>query len=65
MLIPIANAIFDNNMNLNEVLKLKHNNKKIFFTNLNFQNVDTKRFPIIKLKSRINEYTSNYIKCGK
>ena len=61
MLIPIANAIFDNNMNLNEVLKLKHNNKKIFFTNLNFQNVDTKRFPIIKLKSRINEYTSTPI----
>ncbi len=61
MLIPIANAIFDSNINLNEFLKLKLNNKKIFFKNLNFQNVDIKRFPIMKLKSRINEYTSTPI----
>ena len=61
MLIPIANAIFNSNINLNEFLKLKLNNKKIFFKNLNFQNVDIKRFPIMKLKSRINEYTSTPI----
>ena len=61
MLIPIANAIFDNNINLEKLLKLKLNNKKIFFKNLNFQNVDKKRFPLIKLKTRINEYPSTPI----
>ena len=35
--------------------------KKIFFKNLNFQEVDKKRYPIINLKSRINEYNSTPI----
>jgi len=62
MLIPIANAIFDENININDFLKLKLNNQKhIFFKNFNFKNIDIKRFPIIKLKPRINEYHSTPI----
>ena len=35
--------------------------KNIFFKNLSFQKVDMKRFPIIKLLKRINEYHSTPI----
>ena len=62
MLIPIANAMFDENLDIENLLKIKKNKKDhIFFNNLNFKNVNTKRFPIIKLKPRINEYHSTPI----
>jgi len=62
MTIPLANAIFGDNININNFIKPKLNSsKKIFFKNLNFQKVDTKRFPIINLKSRINEHLSTPI----
>ena len=62
MIIPIANAMFDENLEIESILKIKRNNKNnIFFKNLNFKNVNTKRFPIIKLKPRINEYHSTPI----
>ncbi len=62
MLIPLANAIFEDKLEIVDFLKPKLNNKKrIFFKNLNFINVDKKRFPLIKLKSRANEYCSTPI----
>ena len=62
MLIPLANAIFDDKLEIDDFLKPKLNNrKKFFFKNLNFINVDKKRFPLIKLKSRVNEYCSTPI----
>ena len=62
MLIPLANAIFDDDVDINLFLKRKFRVKKnIFFKNLNFQSVDKKKFPIIKLKPRVNEYYSTPI----
>ena len=62
MLIPLANAIFDKDLNIEDYLKPKSNSKKfISFESLNFLKVDKKRFPIIKLKSRLNEHISTPI----
>ena len=62
MLIPLANAIFDNDLDISNFIKPILNNKKnIFLKNFNFQKVDSIRFPIIKLKSRMNEYHSTPI----
>ena len=62
MLIPLANAIFGKDVDINDYLKPKKNNKNsISFQNLNFLKVEKKRFPIIKLKNRINEYISTPI----
>ena len=38
-----------------------NNKKKFFFKNLNFNNIDKKKFPIIELKKRLNEYHSTPI----
>ena len=61
MLIPLANAIYDNRLEINDFIKKPKKKNSIFFKNLNFHNVDKKRFPIINLKSRINEYYSTPI----
>jgi len=62
MLIPLANAIFDNTIDIDDFLKPKLNSKRsIFFQSLNFLKVDKKRFPIINLKSRLNEHCSSPI----
>jgi len=62
MLIPLANAIFDDNVNKDDLLKPKLDSKKsTFFQRLNFLKVDKKRFPIINLKSRLNEHYSSPI----
>ena len=62
MLIPLANAIFDSKLDISDFIKPNLNNKKLFFfKNLNFINVDKKKFPIIKLKKRLNEYHSTPI----
>ncbi len=62
MSIPLANAIFENKNDIENFLKPELNGKrKIFFENLNFLEVDKKRYPIINLKSRINEYISTPI----
>ena len=61
MLIPLANAIFGQDININDYFKPKSNKNFVFFKNLNFIKVDAKRFPIIKLKNRINEYISTPI----
>ena len=62
MIIPLANAIFDSHININEFLKPQLSSKKsIFFNQLNFFKVDKKKFPIIKLKTRLNEHNSSPI----
>ena len=62
MLIPLANAIFGQDIDINDYLKPKTNrSNSVFFKNLNFLKVDKKRFPIIKLKNRINEHISTPI----
>ena len=62
MLIPLANAIFDKDVDIKDYLKPKRNRKSsIFFKSLNFLQVEEKRFPIIKLKNRVNEYISTPI----
>jgi len=62
MLIPLANAIFGQDININDYLEPRSNKRdSVFFKSLNFLKVDKKRFPIIKLKNRINEHISTPI----
>ena len=62
MSIPLANAIFEKKDDIENFLKPELNSKKkIFFENLNFSEVDKIRYPIINLKSRINEHISTPI----
>ncbi len=62
MLIPLANAILGKDFYMEDYFKPKLNTKNsVFFKNLNFSKVEKKRFPIIKLKSRINEHISTPI----
>ena len=60
MIIPISNAIFENKINIKELYIPKTNfkNKEI---NLVFKKVNSKTFPIIKLKNKINKYPSTGI----
>ena len=58
MKIPLANAIFDGELNINNFLK----EKKIFvFQNLIFEKVDKKIFPNIVLKNKINQFPASAI----
>ena len=57
MLIPLANAIFQYKININQFIKTK--NKKI--ENLTFEEVDKKRFPVVKLLPNLNKYPSEAI----
>ena len=61
MIIPIANAIYDGKININEFLKIKKKKNYIGIRNLNFRAVTQKIFPVIKIKNRINEYPSTPI----
>ena len=62
MVIPLANAIFDENFVLQELKNEKKQNiKNIYIKNLNFKRVDAKTFPIIKIKNRLNEYPATPI----
>ena len=62
MAIPLANAIFDSKIDIDLYFKSKSkSNNSIFFEKLNFLKVEKKRFPIIKLKNRINEHFSTPI----
>jgi len=60
MEIPLANAIFEEDLNINKIFK-RSRKDNIFFKNLNFRKVDTRRYPTFKLKSRINEHASTPI----
>ncbi len=54
MIIPIANAIFDRNLEIKKIIKVRANHEMI--KNLTFKKVDRKIFPIIKLVNQINKY---------
>ena len=60
MLIPLANAIFESKLNIQEFYKNKKD-LKVNIQNLSFFKPDQKIFPIIKLKNRTNEYPSSSI----
>ena len=62
MIVPLANAIFENKLDIKDFLTPKHKKKdQLFFQNLTFQKVDAKRYPVFKLKPRVNEYRSTPI----
>ena len=58
MIIPIANALFDQKVNIESILRIRKNEK---IKNLVFRKVDKKIFPIAKIIKRINEYDSTPI----
>ena len=62
MIIPLANAIFDGNVNIKHFLnKEKYKKKDVIIENLYFKKVDKKIFPTIKLKKRLSQYPSTPI----
>ena len=60
MIIPLANAIFDGNLNIENFYKLKKKKNSILH-NLEFRKVDFRKFPIIRIKKRANEFASTSI----
>ena len=58
MTIPLANAIFDGDIDIEKIYK---NGKSINFENLIFKKVDQRIFPNIKLKNKINKFPSSPI----
>ena len=58
MTIPIANAIFDNQINIKDFYTIKTKNN---LKNLSFRKVDSRNFPMIKLKNKIFQYYSSPI----
>ena len=62
MQIPLANAIFDENININDFYKEeKKIKKKKEIENLTFLNVNPKKFPMIKFKKNIFQFPSSPI----
>ena len=61
MVIPLANAIFDDKIEIKDFLKIKNKNQVSIAKNLTFKKVDSKIFPIIKIKDKINEFYSSSI----
>ena len=61
MIIPLANAIFDNKIDINIFYKKKKKNLTDLSNKLIFTKLDQKIFPIIKIKKRITEYPSTPI----
>ena len=60
MIIPIANAIFEKDLNIEKFYKNKKNNAKRI-NNLSFEKVNSNTFPVIRLKTKINQYPSSAI----
>ena len=58
MIIPLANAIFDDDLRIKNFYQINENK---IIENLQFQKVDKKIFPIIKIKDKLNEYISSPI----
>ena len=58
MIIPLANAIFDEKLKIKDFLKSKNKSQ---IKNLIFKNVDAKKFPLISIKQKINQYPSSSI----
>ena len=61
MIIPIANAIFDEKIDINNFYKTKQKPNKSQIENLIFKKVDEKIFPIFKIVKRVNEHYSTPI----
>ena len=61
MIIPISNAIFEKNLDIQDFFKKKKKANEPFIESLQFLKVNTKIFPIYKLKKRFNEYYSTPI----
>ena len=62
MAIPLANAIFDGKLLIDEfVPKIRSDKKDVMLSQFNFKKVDKKIFPIINIKNRLNEYPSTPI----
>ena len=61
MIIPLANAIFDEKLEINKFLPKDNKIKSNKIENLIFKKPDQKIFPIIKIKKRITEYESTPI----
>ncbi len=61
MVIPLANAIFNGKLDIQNFLKVKKKRKNKNFENLIFKPVDKRIFPIVNLKNRVNEYYSTPI----
>ena len=61
MTIPIANAIFDSNVEIKKYLKIDQFNFEKNIKNMTFRNVDSKLFPSIKLIKEINKFPSTSI----
>ena len=60
MIIPIANAILERDLKIENFLKTKKRNLDII-KDLTFQKVNSNIFPVIKLKTKINELPSSPI----
>ena len=58
MIIPLANAIFEENVDIRKFYNL---NKKNFFEDLKFEKVDAKIFPVYKFRNRLTEFPSTPI----
>ena len=61
MIIPLANAIFEKNLNIENFIKINNSKKKNVIENLTFLKVNKKTFPIFKIKDKANEYPSTPI----
>ncbi len=62
MIIPLANALFDEKINIKDFLMNKDKNKKRkLIEDLIFKRVNKNIFPIISLKERVNEHPSTSI----
>ena len=60
MITPIANAIFDGKLDINDFYKYTSDDKKNI-ESLIFKKVNSKIFPAIKLKDKANEFPSSSI----
>ena len=61
MIIPLANAILEKNFQIDNFLSSNNKKRGSFSNKLNFYNVDKKRYPIFKLKDRVDEHYSTPI----
>ena len=58
MVIPLANAIFDGRLDIENFFKKKINENQKIAEKLIFNQVDKKKFPFMKLKKIMNQYPS-------
>ena len=58
MIIPILNAIYEKNLDIDKFFKKKNSQ---VLKNITFKNVNKQIFPVIKLKNKINEFESSSI----